>query len=104
MNTFIGIQKTLEGLDMWVITERPSDFPDSYVVRHSRAAFDGLYCDAVPLAVVATAEEARAHVPLGKVLVETRESARVEADRINAAAPAGAVAVVPDPVVFEVWV
>jgi hypothetical protein len=54
------------GLRMWVVYERPSDFPDHYVVRmhwvHSRgggaAMIGGLYV---------SLEEARADVPPGCV-------------------------------------
>lgn len=88
MDTFIGIPADLVGVDMWVLTERPADFPCSYVLRHGRAAPTGMYYDPVPVAVTATADEARRAVPTGLALVETRETAE----------PLGG-----DPVILEVW-
>ena len=50
-----------DNLTLWVIYERPSDYPDSYVVRmwHVTAR----YQEAGEAKAFPTLEEARAHIP-----------------------------------------
>lgn len=56
-------------LSMWVIYERPRDYPTSYVVR--RHAIGPGWTHATPdFSLHATLEEARAAVPLGAVRME----------------------------------
>ncbi len=52
------------GLTVYVIFERPIEFPNGYVVRRQIAVAGGVWID--PIAVgVATLEQARAEVPPG---------------------------------------
>lgn len=84
MKTFIGIPEGIDGVTMFVITERPSDYPDSYVLRRWLVSGGDIYSDPCPLRVAPTAAGARVALPSDKVLIQGP-------------------GVDPDPVVFEVW-
>jgi len=58
----------LAALDMWVIYERPSDFPDSYVARLFRITG---HAEPSPLAHIAeTLQEVRKAIPPGLVRID----------------------------------
>jgi hypothetical protein len=52
-------------LEMFVIYERPSDFPESYVVRRHVVEGAGSRACTEPLCIVPTLEAARAAIPRG---------------------------------------
>jgi hypothetical protein len=54
-------------LSMYVIYERPLDYPDHYVVRRWAVFLGDLSPDAAPHAVTLTLEAARASIPHGMV-------------------------------------
>lgn len=60
----VTVPKLPEGiLVVWVVFERPSDFPNKFVVRRQGATKTGVIAEAAPFAVVDTLEEAREAVP-----------------------------------------
>jgi hypothetical protein len=79
------LSETAPGLTIFVVYERPSDFPDSYVVRRHVVQPGGLLAvDKEPLSVAATLDEVRSALPTGLFRI-----GRFTAD---------------DPVIKEVWI
>lgn len=54
----------IDVLPMWTIYERPTDYPDGFVVRRCVASKDGVVHD-LEAQYAPTLEEARKHIPPG---------------------------------------
>lgn len=56
------------GLPIYVVFRNPADFPGKVVVRVQFAGPHGVRSAMFPTAVVDTIEEARSHIPPGRIL------------------------------------
>ena len=58
----------MNGLEIYVVYDNPSDYPGQFVVRRNVVA-KGLHVDVDPICVVDSLEEARGHIPQGLVMI-----------------------------------
>jgi hypothetical protein len=60
--------------DVWVVYEKPSDYPDDFVVRRQSATAGKVVADRDPWAVVGSLEAARGLLPPGLVRLDRHPS------------------------------
>ena len=65
-----GVVGAMSELTLWMVYERPTDYPHSWVVRRHYASAEGVRADPVPSAVAPSLEAARLAIPPGLHRIE----------------------------------